>query len=130
MKQFKEFSRTGIFRFFFVLFTTILLIACSEKQIVIEKKLEHTLQDDLRWIVAEVVRGSGKEGVLEEPYYVLEDLKYFEGDTARVFAAYARVKFHYFKDLNMVQERKYRYNTQRKFWDRYYKKLLHEAPKD
>ena len=128
MNQVFNFKRTGKLQFFFVL--CLLLMACSEKQVVIEKKLEHTLQDDLKWIVAEVVRGSGKSGLLDEPYYVIEDLKYFQGDTARVFAAYAYAKFYYYKDLMLIQERKYRYNTQRKFWDRYHKKLLHEAPKD
>ena len=108
----------------------VILVACGEKQEVIEKKLDYVLQDDLKWIVAEVVKGSGKKHLLEEPYYVLDDLRYFEGDTARVFSAYAKVRFYYFKDIGIIQERKYRYNTQKQFWDRYYKKLLHTKTED
>lgn len=130
MKLKSTLLKAGYIQLLSFLVIGLLVSACSEKQVVIEKKLDLTLQDDLKWISAEIIRGSSKENLLEKPYYVLEDLEYFQGDTSRVFAAYARVKFYYFKDLPMYQERKYRYNTQRKFWDRYYKKLLHEQTKD
>ncbi len=133
MKSLSLKKRTDEYRFFFVLFlfcSLLFLSACSESQVELEEKLDFTLQDDLKWIVGEVMRGTGKKHLLEKPYYVLEDLRYFEGDTARVFSAYAKVKYYYFKDIAIVQERKYRYQAQNNFWDRYYKKLLHEAPKD
>lgn len=128
--MFQKFKLLNTTFYLVSIFLLLSLTACSETQVVIEKKLDHVLQDDLKWIVAEIMRGSGASGLLDKPYYVLEELKYFQGDTARVFAAYAHVKFYYYRDLNLIQERKYRYNTQRKFWDRYHKKLLHEAPKD
>lgn len=79
-------------------------------------------------MVAEVVKGSGKDHLLEKPYYVIADLRFFEGDTAKIYAAYAEVDFYYYKDIDLIQKRKYRYEARRHYWDRYFKKMI-SSPK-
>lgn len=105
----------------------ILFLACSEPPERIHRKLETVLQADLKYTVGEVMKKSGKTYLLDQPYYVIKELRFFEGDTARKYSAYAEVDFYYFKDIGMYQKRKYRYDTYR-YWDRYYKKMMH-APK-
>ena len=81
------------------------------------------LQGDLKYIVGEVEKGSGKTHLLNNPYFVIRDLRFFHGDTARLYAAYAEVDFYYYKDISMYQVRKYRYDAGYRNWDRYFKNL-------
>lgn len=104
--------------------TFLILAGCAEPPERIHRKLEVMLQNDLKFTVGEVQKETGKTYLLEEPYYVIRDLRFFEGDTARTYSAYAEVDFYYFKDIGIYQKRKYRYDSYR-FWDRYYKKVMH-----
>ena len=113
-----------LLRVFLIISLGILFIACSEPPSKIHKKLDVILQSDLKYIVGEIERGSGKKYLLDKPYFVVHDLRFFQGDTARKYGAYAEVHFYYFNDIAMYQKRKYRYDTGYRSWDRYFKKLL------
>lgn len=112
-----------VFRFLALGFT-ILLSACAEPPERIHRKLELLLQNDLRFIVGEIQKETGKTYLLDEPHFIVRDFRFFEGDTARTYSAYAEVDFYYFKGIGIYQKRKYRYDTYR-YWDRYYKKEMH-----
>lgn len=102
----------------------LFLVACSEPKFRLHEKLEARLQEDLQMMVAEVLHASGDKHLLEEPYFEIADLRFFTGDTARIYAAYAEVDFYYYKGIDIYQKRKYRYDAARHYWDRYYKKML------
>lgn len=102
-----------------------LLASCTESPERIHIKLDTMLQSDLTFLVAEVQKKSGKDAILEEPYFEIKDLRFFQGDTARMYGAYAEVDFHFLKGVKMMEKRKYRYDARYSFWDRYYKKLHH-----
>lgn len=103
----------------------ILFSGCSESPERISQKLDALCQDELRYIVAEVVRNGADSTLLDRPYYKIDSLIYFQGDTSAIFSAYAQVSYHYFKEIRLYRERKYRYWTDYLYWDRFSKKLLH-----
>lgn len=109
-----------ILRGFALVFITCLL-ACSEPTFRIHEKLDEIAQGDLQFIVAEIKAGSGTTHLLSEPFFVVKDLRFFSGDSARIFVAYAEIDFHYFSDIELIQKRKYRYLKAGRQWDRYYK---------
>ncbi len=101
------------------------LLSCSESVERIDDKLSAYLQEDLKFMTAELLRNSGgREALLDSPYYVIRDLRYFEGAYARQYAAYAEVDFFIYKNIPLLQKRKFRYDTHGRYWDRYYKKML------
>jgi len=102
----------------------LLLFGCAEPPYLIHQKLDATLHDDLKYMVGEVVKGSGKQNLLDKPYYIVKDLRFFQGDTANMYSGYAEVDFYYFRGIPMFQKRKYRYDVKYRNWDRYYKKLI------
>lgn len=103
----------------------VLLSSCSEPAPKIEKKLETLLQEDLKYMVAELKAKGLDSSVMEKPYYDLRELRLYEGDSSRVFKSYAEVGFYYLKDVEVCQVRKYRYWTTRRAWDRFYKAIKH-----
>jgi hypothetical protein len=104
---------------------TFILLACSEPAFRVHEKLDERLQADLKVMVAEVMRASGDQHLMPEPYFEIKDLRFFTGDTAKIFSGYAEVDFHYYKDIGIIQKRKYRYDANRHYWDRYFKKLVY-----
>lgn len=87
-------------------------------------KLTSYLQEDLKFMVAEKLRAShDREALLDSPYYKIRELKFFEGAKARIYSAYAEVDFYVFKNIQMYETRKYRYDAEYRQWDRYLKKL-------
>lgn len=106
-----------------VILSVIALCGCSERTDRIEKKLEGYLQEDLKFMVAETMRASGKSGLSEEPYYRVKDFRLFEGASAEIYSAYAEVDFFIYKDIAMHEKRKYRYDAAHRQWDRYFKEL-------
>jgi hypothetical protein len=102
----------------------IFLLGCSDPPYLVHERLETLLQDDLRYTVADIQKHSGKEAVLDTPYFVIRDLRQFHGDTANLYSYYADVDFYYFKNVKMAQKRKYRYDALRHYWDRYSKVLF------
>ncbi|HSQ42406.1 MAG TPA: hypothetical protein VLM37_09025 [Fibrobacteraceae bacterium] len=115
-----------------LLFTLLGLFGCSEPPFRIHEKLDGLLQSDLRYMTGEVMKGSGFRHLLERPYYIVRDLRFFSGDTAYYYSAYAEVDFFYFKDVAIFQKRKYRYDARYSYWDRYFKKemFLTAPPKE
>lgn len=110
--------------FFFLL--AVLVAGCSESTDRIENKLTPYLQEDLKFMVAENIRGSGnRDALMDEPYYRVKDFRLFEGAAARIYAAYAEVDFFIYKDVAMHEKRKYRYDVHTRQWDRYSKEWKH-----
>lgn len=107
------------------LFLAFLLTSCADPVFKIHERLESTLQQDLQSMVAQIIKGSGKENILDTPYFVIKDLREFHGDTAKVYSAYAEVDFFYFKDIKIAEKRKFRYDANRHYWDRYFKELFY-----
>ena len=103
----------------------LFFVGCSESPERVSQKLDALCQDELRYMVAEVMRNGSDSTLLEEPYYRIDSLIYFRGDTAAVFSAYAQVSYHYFKEIKLYRERKYRYWTNYLYWDRFSKRFLH-----
>lgn len=109
-----------------IIFTTLLmLMSCSEPRFRVHERLEETLQSDLESMVAQVIKGSSKENVLDTPYFVIKDFREFQGDTARKYSAYAEVDFYYFKDIRIAEKRKFRYDKPNRYWDRYFKEWFY-----
>lgn len=103
----------------------VLLTSCSEPAPKIEKKLETLLQEDLKYMVAELKSKGLDSSIMEKPYFILRELRLYEGDSSRIFKSYAEVGFYYLKDVKVCQVRKYRYWTTRRTWDRFYKATKH-----
>lgn len=116
-------------RLILLLISIVHFLSCTESPGRVQWKLDQMLQSDLTYLTAEVQKRTGKKYLLDEPYFVVRDLRFFEGDTARMYAAYAEVDFYLIKDVKMHEKRKYRYNASYAYWDRYYKKLHFDAPK-
>lgn len=104
---------------FFILI--ILLSGCSESQSRLEGKLSSYLQEDLKFMMAEVLKAGHPEALLDTPYYIIRDLRFFEGASAEIYSGYAEVDFFYYKNISMIQKRKYRYDVHYRQWDRYLK---------
>lgn len=109
-------------------FLLLLAAGCSESPERISQKLDAACQADLKYMVGEIVRAGNDSLLLEKPYYRIDSLIHFHGDTAGIFAAYAQVSFHYFKGIPMHRERKYRYWKNYMYWDRFSKRLVHDRP--
>jgi hypothetical protein len=118
----KFLKRTRIIGFFFVV---AFLSACSENTGTLARKLHIQCQDDLKFIVAEMMEKSGRTHLLDTPYYEILDLRFYQGDSARKYSGYAKVGFYYFSEIKMYRERKFRYDTHKRFWDRYSKEFKH-----
>ncbi|MDR3001604.1 MAG: hypothetical protein LBU89_10095 [Fibromonadaceae bacterium] len=120
-----KYSPFSILHSQFAFIFALLLISCADPPFIIHERLEETLQSDLENLVAQIIKGSSKESVLDTPYFVIRDLREFRGDTARRYAAYAEVDFYYFKeDIRIAEKRKFRYDVSRRHWDRYFKELF------
>lgn len=98
-----------------------LLLACSERPDSQEAKLAPYLQEDLKFMAAQTISAGHPEALLDTPYYVVKDLRFFEGASAEIYSAYAEVDFFIYKDIKMFEKRKYRYDAHYRQWDRYYK---------
>ena len=113
-----------VMRFAILFLSILVLLGCSERTERIENKLNAYVQEDLKFIVAQTIHASGdRSGILDTPYYRVKDFRLFAGDTAAIYSAYAEVDFFIYKDINMHEKRKYRYDAHARQWDRYYKAL-------
>ncbi|MFC1585650.1 hypothetical protein ACFL5V_08900 [Fibrobacterota bacterium] len=90
-----------------------------------KKELEVLSRADLADILSELKERGVDSVCSEEPHFEIVEFEVFQGDTGRVFKAYAKVNFYYLKKLKLYQSRKYRYNTTVKVWDRFDIKLKH-----
>jgi hypothetical protein len=105
----------------------LLFVSCSEPPERLQYKLHASLQEDLKFIVAEIKRGSGNRYLLDTPYFVIDEMRFYQGDSARKIAAYANVNYFYFNpdSISLYQNRKYVYDTKNRFWDRKFKDVRH-----
>jgi len=103
----------------------LLLVSCADPPFIVHERLEEILQRDLQSMVAQIIKGSGKENVLDTPYFVIKDLREFRGDTAQIYSAYAEVEFYYFRNIKIAEKRKFRYDASRHYWDRYFKEWFY-----
>ncbi|MCL2283026.1 MAG: hypothetical protein FWC26_06885 [Fibromonadales bacterium] len=108
-----------------LLILTLILISCADPPFIIHERLEETLQGDLESMVAQIIKGSNKDNVLDTPYFIIRDLREFKGDTANIYAAYAEVDFYYFRDIKVAEKRKFRYSAKYHYWDRYFKEWFY-----
>ncbi len=108
---------------FIIVAMFLFLMACSESSERVESKLYPYLQEDLKFMVAEVLKSGKPETLKKEPFFVIRDLRFFEKVTEENYGAYAEVDFFIYKDIPMYQKRKYRYNAHYRQWDRYLKVL-------
>lgn len=99
----------------------VLFLGCAERPERLEAKLTDFLQEDLKFMVAEVMAGGKPETLLDSPYYVIRDLRFFEGASAEIYSGYAEVDFFIYDKIPMFQKRKYRYDVHYRQWDRYLK---------
>lgn len=102
-------------------FSFLMLCACAERQDRLEAKLSDFLQEDLKFMVAEVMVGGQPSALVDSPFYVIRDLRFFEGASAEIYSAYAEVDFFIYDKVPMFQKRKYRYDVHYRQWDRYLK---------
>lgn len=102
-------------------FSFLMLCACAERQDRLEAKLSDFLQEDLKFMVAEVMVGGQPSALVDSPFYVIRDLRFFEGASAEIYSAYAEVDFFIYDKIPMFQKRKYRYDVHYRQWDRYLK---------
>lgn len=108
-------------RLFCAALISLLLLACSERPDSQEAKLAPYLQEDLKFMVAQTLSTGHPEALLDTPYYVVDDLRFFDGASAEIYSAYAEVDFFIYKNIKMYEKRKYRYDAHYRQWDRYYK---------
>lgn len=99
--------------------------SCTSSPETLKAKLDEIARSDLQDILNDLPP-KAKSAILAKPYYVVDEFKEFQGDTAIVFQAYASLVFFYLDpSLDLCQVRKYRYKTSSRIWDRYEVKLKH-----
>lgn len=103
----------------------LLLCGCTASRKDLEEKLEEIAARDLEDILKEMKAKRLTAQLTPSPRYRVKELTEFEGDSARVYQAMATVLFFYFQGIDLCQERKYRFNTSGRFWDRYEVRLRH-----
>jgi len=86
------------------------------------------INDDLGYMTAEVITGSGISELLKNPHGIIKEIKHFSGDSAHIIKAYADVDFFYMQNTAFYQKRKYRYHTRARRWIRFDKQLLRTNP--
>ncbi len=101
------------------------LSGCGSSPERLKTQLEEIAASDLRDILAELEGKKISHLALPNPYFVVDEYQEFTGDTARVFQAYASVYFMYLDSIRLCQNRKYRYRTTSRIWDRYEISLIH-----
>ncbi len=106
------------------------ILACSGSPERVKKRLNILAQKELEFIVNEI-REKGKDSTLEKsPYFRIDTLQLFSGDTGRKIKAYAVVHYHYLKSDKFFQVRKYRYNLDAGgIWERYELKIKYNVRK-
>ncbi|HAO99803.1 MAG TPA: hypothetical protein DCQ83_07140 [Fibrobacteres bacterium] len=104
----------------------LFLIACGSPPKELQKKLQDIGNADLEIIVKGLPEQARKEALLPKPYFVVDTYKEFQGDTARMFQAYAVLAFFYLDpSLDLCQIRKYRYRRSARVWERFDVVLRH-----
>ena len=90
------------------------LISCSgESDELARKKLEAILKDDLKAII----EGIPDSALMENPRYEIVFYKQYDGWD---YSKKAVVDFYFLKNIEKKIVRKYRYQTGKRMWDRYF----------
>ncbi len=108
-----------------IITAALFLAGCKSSPDALRLRLDRIAQSDLDYILNELKEKKGEAVISENPRFVIDEYQEFQGDTARVFQAYASVYFFYLKSVGLCQNRKYRYRSTAKIWERYEVKLLH-----
>ena len=91
-----------------------------------QKKLQEIGQSDLEVILRDLPEKARREALLPKPYFLVDEYREFQGDTARMFQAYASLVFFYLDpSLDLCQVRKYRYRRSARLWERFDVVLRH-----
>lgn len=123
-------SMAGFMRLRWFTFLVLLFAACGSPPKEIQKKLQEIGRLDLDVILADLPEKAHREAMLPKPYFVVDEYQEFQGDTARVFQAYASLVFFYLDpSLDLCQVRKYRYRRSARLWERFDVMLRHIPPK-
>ena len=118
---------SGLVRVFPLVF---LLAACGSPPREMQSKLQEIGKADMDVILKELPEKARREAVLPNPHFVVNEYQEFQGDTARVFQAYASLVFFYLDpSLDLCQTRKYRYRRSARVWERFEVVLQHIPPK-
>lgn len=97
----------------------MLLMACMASTVELKQALDITAKEDLKIILGDLP-ASARGAVLPQPYYVIDEYEEFQGDTARVYQARAKLVFFYLNSsVNLCQVRKYRFKRSGQAWERY-----------
>jgi hypothetical protein len=110
-------------QFFLLGLLSLIWVGCGENTKEVEAKLPPLLQDDLQFMVAEVLRSGDSSMVRKTPIYRILDLKHYPKDSSYTLSGYAEVEFIYLAGNSICQTRKYRYLREGGYWDRYEKRL-------
>ena len=103
----------------FLLFLPV-FFGCGEPDGLVRQKLDLVLEDDLK-VMVEEIRQKDASAVLEKPYYRVVQYENFQKSV--LFQRKAVVEFYYFRTIQMIQVRKYRYSNLQRQWNRYFKAL-------
>ena len=115
---------------FLFLSASLLFEACGSPPKEMRNKLQDIGRADLDFIVGELSEKTRHEAVLAKPYFLVDEYQEYQGDSARVFQAYASLIFFYVDpSLDLCQVRKYRYNRSARVWERFEVVLEHFPPK-
>ncbi len=102
------------------------LLACGAPSDVIQKELQDIGKADLEVIVKSLPEMAQREALLPKPYFVVDTLAIYHGDSSLVFQAYAKLVFFYLDpSLDLCQVRKYRYRRSARVWERFDVVLRH-----
>jgi hypothetical protein len=119
-------SMAGFMGLRWVTFLVLLFAACGSPPKEIQKKLQEIGRLDLDVILGDLPEKARREAMLPKPYFVVDEYQEFQGDTARVFQAYASLVFFYLDpSLDLCQVRKYRYRRSARLWERFDVMLRH-----
>ena len=100
---------------------------CTSSPETLQAKLDEIGNERSRRISCNDLPAKAKGAVLAKPYYVVDEFKEFQGDTAIVFQAYATAGLLLPGPVpwTCARSAKYRYKTSLRIWDRYEVKLKH-----
>lgn len=104
-------------------------VSCTSSPELIQNRLEEICESDLNDIVTELHQEGKGPLVAEKPRYLIDTLEIFQGDSALIYQAYAKVYFFYLKNVKLCQVRQYRFLTTSRTWDRFEVKLIHIPPR-
>jgi hypothetical protein len=104
---------------------SVAILGCMASSSQIKELLEEAAKEDLKIILADLP-ATASSAKLHKPYFIVDEYEEFQGDTALVFQARAKLVFFYLDaSLDLCQIRKYRFKRAIRSWERYENELKH-----